>query len=83
MNGKFIALLTLMAICVNECSSSAIPVWEFLRRDEKVSKQLRSAKLKAILCFIKQKSEGKSSKNVNERHKQCGRRKVETFIKLH
>ena len=40
MNGKVIVLLTLMALCVNKANSSAIPMWEYLSRDEKVSKIL-------------------------------------------
>lgn len=38
MKAKVIVLLTVMALCANECSSSAIPMWEYLSRDEKVSK---------------------------------------------
>lgn len=36
MKGKVIALLALMAICVNKCNSSAIPMWEYLSKEEKV-----------------------------------------------
>lgn len=42
MKGKVIALLALMALCVNKCNSSAIPMWEFLSRDEKVSVRVRN-----------------------------------------
>lgn len=37
MKGKVIVLLTLMALSANQCNSSAIPMWEYLSRDEKVS----------------------------------------------
>lgn len=40
MKGKVVAVLTLLALCcVNKCSSSAIPMWEYLSRDEKVSER--------------------------------------------
>lgn len=37
MKGKVIALLALLALCVAKCHSSAIPMWEYLSKDEKVS----------------------------------------------
>lgn len=39
MKTKVILLLTVMAFCANECNSSAIPMWEYLSRDEKVRTQ--------------------------------------------
>lgn len=59
MKAKVIVLLTVMALCANECSSSAIPMWEYLSRDEKVSTfhwsggMSAAGNRKAILCFIK------------------------------
>lgn len=48
MKAKVLAILTLLAFFASECNSSAIPMWEYLSRDEKVSKAAN-----AILCFIK------------------------------
>jgi cytochrome c-type biogenesis protein CcmH/NrfF len=55
MKGKVIVVLTLMALCASECSGSAIPMWEFLSRDEKVRVQAPEVMkaLKAILCSWK------------------------------
>jgi peroxiredoxin len=50
MKGKVMIVLTLMALYANECSSSAIPMWEYLSRDEKVRVQASDESLKAILC---------------------------------
>lgn len=36
MKAKVIVLLTVLAVATR-CNSSAIPMWEFLSRDEKVS----------------------------------------------
>lgn len=50
MKGKVIALLALLALCVAKCQSSAIPMWEYLSKDEKVSNLREEIK---VLCFIK------------------------------
>jgi hypothetical protein len=36
MKGKVIVVLALMALCAGSCNSSAIPMWEFLKKEEKV-----------------------------------------------
>jgi len=38
MEGKFVILLVITALCVEQCLTSSIPMFEFLSRDEKVSK---------------------------------------------
>lgn len=37
MNGKVIAVIALLALCAENCSSSAIPMWEYLSKEEKVT----------------------------------------------
>jgi len=60
MNVKVIALLTLMALCVNTCNSSAIPMWEYLTRDEKMS-HLYSMFAKQVQTYCKSKTSGDSA----------------------
>lgn len=51
MKGK-VMLVLLMALCANECNGSAIPMWEFLSRDEKVRTSKSAKKLKSYSVFI-------------------------------
>ncbi|CRL06853.1 CLUMA_CG019591, isoform A [Clunio marinus] len=60
MKVKVIALLTLLALCVNESSSSAIPMWEYLSRDEKMS-HLYSMFAKQVQAYCKEKLHENSS----------------------
>lgn len=61
MKGKIIVVLTLMALFANECNSSAIPMWEFLSRDEKVRVQKA---FKKVLNFQFKKNTKKSQEKV-------------------
>ena len=57
MKVKVIAVLAMVALCFNGCNSSAIPMWEFLSKEQKVSEFIEMpftpGDLNTVLCFIK------------------------------
>lgn len=53
-------MLTIVALYANECTSSAIPMWEFLSRDEKMN-HLYSMFAKQVQVYCKEKLSGDAS----------------------
>ncbi|CAG9799541.1 unnamed protein product [Chironomus riparius] len=60
MEGKFVILLVITALCVEQCLTSSIPMFEFLSRDEKLS-HLYSMFAKQVKDYCKDKHNANAS----------------------
>lgn len=60
MEGKFVILLAVTALCIEQCLTSSIPMFEFLSRDEKLT-HLYSMFAKQVKDYCKEKYNQNSS----------------------